>query len=201
MTKYHTFPRKSVCHSHSIELFKDVFFKAPEDHQGFFIISKNVLVENHLLTLELLLLMIPWNQTGTVAVTSSWPTYVCLKIEVPPVIIHVERWDFPWNKPSSELGVPIYGKPHIYVCLKIEYPEYLIVFPCGWLARRVTFLMVKIPMFPSQRPYVWMVKSSWNRIVTAKIQFCWCLNMLKHFWTYLNISKHPQTSLHMPKHA
>ena len=31
------------------------------------------------------------------------------------VIIHFERWDFPWNQPSSELGVPPWraGTPHM----------------------------------------------------------------------------------------
>ena len=27
-------------------------------------------------------------------------------IGIPPVIIHFERWDFSWNKPSSDKGVP-----------------------------------------------------------------------------------------------
>ena len=40
-------------------------------------------------------------------------TVVSWVIGVPPVIIHFERWDFPWNKPTI-LDTPFYGNHHIW---------------------------------------------------------------------------------------
>ena len=37
---------------------------------------------------------------------------VSIVMGVPPVIIHFERWDYPWHKPSIS-GSPISGKPHL----------------------------------------------------------------------------------------
>ena len=40
-------------------------------------------------------------------------TVVSWVIGVPPVIIHFERWDFPWNKPTI-LDTPFFGNHHIW---------------------------------------------------------------------------------------
>ena len=40
-------------------------------------------------------------------------------IGVPPVLIIFERWDFPWNTPSSELGVPPFMETPIWMCIHI----------------------------------------------------------------------------------
>ena len=41
-------------------------------------------------------------------------------MEAPLVLIHLFNSDFPWNKPSSYWGIPIYGNPHIYPLLNIQ---------------------------------------------------------------------------------
>ena len=55
-------------------------------------------------------------------VTLVSPTWRFPEMRVPLVLIHFERWDFPWNKPSSDKGVaPFCGNPHIKYILHLFY--------------------------------------------------------------------------------
>ena len=90
---------------------------------------------------------LPWPDTQ-VEVCFTEEFWCCWKKGVPPVIIHFERWDFPWNRPSGYEWVPPFMEtpwnPHILKCQRMSRCFFVMIIGRKWVSKccKVSWLMI-----------------------------------------------------------
>ena len=120
-----------------------------------------------------------------------------------PRIIHFFWWDFPWNKPSSYCGTPIYGTPHMAVCQNLV-PLVNIKIAGKWMFIPLKMVLIGIDPYPynewcfpgislekaciSARPIHWRQLPNFRTIRPTKVQLAMLVADCNHekmgIWWY-----------------
>ena len=82
---------------------------------------------------------------------TAWVEARSWVIEVPPVIIHFERWDCPWNQPSSYGGTPMTMETPILICHILSYDAMKNGYSWGF-HHPIVLQVPSLMMFKAQKP-------------------------------------------------